>query len=94
MDNTIVYYAFFTHDGKTKVICEPLNPFLMMADYVYYWALSYDDAYISIVSTIRRSGAIVPFLYGAFALKEKNIKIKSVLLCGVILGVSLLYIFR
>ena len=71
-----------------------ISVFLMMADYVYYWALSYDDAYISIVSTIRRSGAIVPFVYGAVALKEKNIKIKSVLLCGVILGVSLLYIFR
>ena len=36
MDNTIVYYAFFTHDGKTKVMCEPLNPFLMMADYLLF----------------------------------------------------------
>ncbi len=71
-----------------------ISVFLMMADYVYYWALSDDNAYISIVSTIRRSGAIVPFVYGAVALKEKNIKTKSILLCGVILGVSLLYIFR
>lgn len=71
-----------------------ISVFLMLADFVYYLALSDENAYISIVSTIRRSGAIVPFVYGAIVLKEKNIKTKSILLCGVILGVSLLYIFR
>lgn len=71
-----------------------ISVFLMAADFVYYWALSDENSYISIVSTIRRSGAIVPFAYGAFALKEKNIKVKTILLCGVILGVSMLYIFR
>ena len=71
-----------------------ISVFLMAADFVYYWALSDPNSYISIVSTIRRSGAVVPFAYGAFALKEKNIKVKSILLGGVILGVSMLYIFR
>ncbi len=67
---------------------------LMIADYLYYKALSDKEAMISIVSTIRRSGAVVPFMYGAFMLKEKNIKIKSVLLFGVLLGVAMLYFFR
>lgn len=67
---------------------------LMIADYLYYEALSNKDAMISIVSTIRRSGAVVPFLYGAFMLHEKNIKKKSVLLFGVLLGVAILYYFR
>lgn len=71
-----------------------ISVFLMAADFLYYWALSDKNSYISVVSTIRRSGAVVPFVYGAIALKEKNIKTKSILLCGVILGVSMLYIFR
>ena len=69
-----------------------ISLFLMMADYVYYWSLSSEDALISIVSTIRRSGAVVPFLYGAFFLKEKNLKLKSILLCCILCGVTLLTI--
>ncbi|HOI26686.1 MAG TPA: DMT family transporter [Paludibacteraceae bacterium] len=71
-----------------------ISLFLICADYVYYWALSMDDAMISIISTIRRSGAVVPFLYGAIMLHEKNLKVKSVLLGGVLLGVLLLYLGR
>lgn len=67
-----------------------ISLFLMLADYVYYWALSDHNALISIVSTIRRSGAVVPFLYGAILLKEKNLKVKGVLLCGILIGVALL----
>ena len=64
--------------------------FLMMADYVYYWALSDKESLISIVSTIRRSGAVVPFLYGALFLREKNRRLKGILLCGILCGVILL----
>ncbi len=67
-----------------------ISLFLMLADYVYYWALSDHSALISIVSTIRRSGAVVPFLYGAILLKEKNLKIKGILLCRILIGVALL----
>jgi len=69
-----------------------ISLFLMVADYVYYWALSSDGALISIVSTIRRSGAVVPFLFGALFLKEKNLKVKGLLLCGILVGVVLLTI--
>lgn len=69
-----------------------ISLFLMVADYVYYWALSSEDSLISIVSTIRRSGAVVPFLYGALFLKEKNRKLKGILLCGILCGVILLTI--
>lgn len=67
-----------------------ISIFLIFADYVYFWALSSEDALISIVSTIRRSGAVVPFLYGALFLGEKNLKLKGVLLCGILCGVALL----
>ena len=71
-----------------------ISIFLIIADYVYFWSLSEKDAMISIVSTIRRSGAIVPFCYGALMLHEKNLKVKSILLAGVLLGIFLLYIGR
>ena len=47
---------------------------------------------ISVVSTIRRSGVIVPFLYGAFVLRDKNIKLKVLDLIGVLIGMFLLYL--
>lgn len=69
-----------------------ISVFLVLADFVYFKALSMDDALISVVSTIRRSGAVVPFAYGALFLHEKNLKVKTVLLCGVLTGVLLLYV--
>jgi len=71
-----------------------ISVFLILADFVYFWALSTDGALISVVSTIRRSGTVVPFLYGVVFLHEKNLKTKAVLLGGVLLGVLLLYVGR
>lgn len=69
-----------------------ISVFLVVADYVYYFALSQPDSLISVVSTIRRSGAVISFLYGAFFLKEKNLRTKFVYLLGVLLGVALLVV--
>lgn len=66
--------------------------FLTLADYLYFWALSQEGALISIISTIRRSGAIVPFLYGALFLHEKNLLKKGILLIFILLGVFLLVV--
>lgn len=65
--------------------------FLMSADFSYFYALSFEDSLISIVGTIRRSGVIVPFMYGAFVLHDKNLKMKVIDLIGVIIGMILLY---
>lgn len=69
-----------------------ISVFLVVADFVYYRALSNPDSLISVVSTIRRSGAVISFLYGAFFLHEKNLRTKGVYLLGVLLGVTLLVI--
>ena len=69
-----------------------ISVFLVIADFVYYKALSQPDSLISVVSTIRRSGAVISFLYGAFFLREKNLRTKGVYLVGVLLGVALLVI--
>ncbi len=69
-----------------------ISLFLVTADFVYFYALSLPGSMISVVSTIRRSGVIVPFLYGAFVMHDKNIKLKIIDLVGVLVGMFLLYL--
>lgn len=66
--------------------------FLVTADFVYFYALTLPDSMISVVATIRRSGVIVPFFYGAFVLHDKNIKLKTIDLIGVLIGMFFLYL--
>lgn len=69
-----------------------ISVFLVVADFVYFYALSLPGSMISVVSTIRRSGVIVPFIYGAIVLHDKNIKLKIIDLIGVLIGMFLLYL--
>ena len=66
--------------------------FLSAADFVYFYALSLDDAMISIVSMIRRGSVIVTFLFGALVVKEKNIKSKAFDLLLILIGMVFLYL--
>jgi len=68
-----------------------ISVFLVISDFIYFYALSLPGSMISVVSTIRRSGVIVPFFYGAFIMRDKNIKLKVVDLLGVLVGMLLLY---
>jgi transporter family protein len=68
-----------------------ISIFLVIADFVYFYALSLPGSMISVVSTIRRSGVIVPFLYGAIIMHDKNIRLKIIDLLGVLIGMLLLY---
>ncbi|MCC8118283.1 MAG: EamA family transporter [Bacteroidales bacterium] len=52
--------------------------FLMSADLMYFYSLSYPDSMVSIISMIRRGSVIVSFLYGVFILHEKNIRAKTI----------------
>ncbi|MEE1099011.1 MAG: DMT family transporter, partial [Alistipes sp.] len=63
-----------------------ISIFLSMADFAYLYALSDDDAMISIVSMVRRSSVIIAFICGAFILHEKNLKAKLFDLCLILLG--------
>lgn len=69
-----------------------ISVFLSAADFVYFYALSFPDAMISIVSMVRRGSVIVSFLFGAMLLHEKNLKSKMVDLFLVLLGMVFLYI--
>jgi len=66
--------------------------FLSAADFVYFYALSQDDAMISIVSMIRRGSVVVSFLFGALLFRERNLKSKALDLLLVLLSMLFLFI--
>jgi transporter family protein len=63
---------------------------LTLADFIYFWALSYEDSLIAIVSTVRRGSVIVSFAAGAILFKEKNIRYKALILTGILAGIVLI----
>lgn len=69
-----------------------ISIFLSAADFVYFYALSYEDSMISIVSMVRRSSVIVSFLFGAWVFREKNLKSKAIDLLLVLIGMIFLYL--
>ena len=69
-----------------------LAVFLCLADFLYFYALSEPGALISVISPIRRSGVLIPFVVGALFFKDKNIKTKAWILLGVFIGMCCLYL--
>lgn len=67
-----------------------ISLFLLMADFVYFYALSYEDSLISILSLVRRSGVVVTFIAGALLFREKNLRAKFIDLLLVIAGMGLI----
>ena len=69
-----------------------ISVFLSAADFVYFYALSYEDSMVSIVSMVRRSSVIVSFIFGAILFREKNLKSKAIDLLLVLIGMIFLYL--
>lgn len=65
--------------------------FVTAADFAYFYALSLDGVMISIISMIRRGSVLVSFAYGAFVLRERNLRGKAVDLVFILIGMVLLY---
>ena len=66
--------------------------FLILADYLYFRALSHRDALIAVLSVVRRSAVVVSFVFGGLLFREKNKRFKAIALLGVLVGISLLMI--
>ena len=64
--------------------------FLALADFFYFYALTYPEALISVITALRRASVVVAFIFGAYLFKEKNIKRKAIYLLGILVGVMLL----
>jgi transporter family protein len=69
-----------------------ISLFLSVADFVYFYSLSFDGSMISIVSMIRRSSVIVSFFFGAMFFREKNLKSKAIDLLLILIGMIFLYL--
>ncbi len=69
-----------------------ISVFLCAADFVYFYALTYEDSMISIVSMVRRGSVIVSFVFGAMFFREKNLKSKAIDLILVLIGMIFLYL--
>lgn len=67
-----------------------ISVFLVLSDYVYFYALALPDSLISVLSSVRRAGVIVPFLYGALVLHDNNPRLKALCLLGVLGGICCL----
>lgn len=69
-----------------------ISLFLCAADFAYFYALSYEDSLISVVSMIRRGSVVVSFACGALFFREKNLKSKAIDLVLVLIGMFFLYL--
>ncbi len=63
---------------------------LSTADFIYFSSLSVEGSLVSVISMLRRCSVLVSFAYGAWILKEKNIRAKAVDLALILLGLALL----
>lgn len=66
--------------------------FLVVADFLYFYAISEPESLISVISALRRSSVIIPFLFGALIFGEKNVKKKALYLGGILIGIALLFL--
>jgi transporter family protein len=63
---------------------------LTIADYIYFYALSYPESLVSVVSALRRCSVVIPFVAGALFMHEKNIMRRAILLLGMLAGAGLI----
>ena len=86
----LIMNRFTTNKFQWRWWIPLISLFVSMADFAYFYALSFDDALIAVISMIRRGSVIVSFTAGALLLKEKNLKAKTLDLALILVGLALL----
>lgn len=66
--------------------------FLVVADFLYFYAISLPGSLIALISPLRRSNAIVSFTLAAILFNEKNILRKALFLAGITIGITVIII--
>jgi bacterial/archaeal transporter family protein len=66
--------------------------FLIVADFFYFKALSFDQSLVSVLIIIRRSSAVIVFTAGALYFKETSLRRRGIVLAGILVGVMLVVI--
>ena len=94
----MVLFIKFTQKSEEKFCWKwsiPLAGVLMIgADYFYFRAVSLPDAQISLISLLRRTNCLVPFVFGATFGHEVHIKRKSIALVLILGGAALIALAR
>lgn len=67
---------------------------LMLADFFYFRSIGIEGALIMLISTIRRSSAVVSFTIGGLIFKDQNKRKKAVALAGILIGVILIILSK
>jgi transporter family protein len=65
--------------------------FLVVADFLYFYALSFNGSLISVISIIRRANVSISFTAGVLLFKETNVKTRALLLFGIMVGIAVMY---
>ena len=63
-----------------------ISLFLVLSDFFHLLALTDPDSLIAVISTTRRCGVVIPFVYGAIVLHDRHIRLKSLCLLFVLAG--------
>ncbi len=66
--------------------------FLIVADFFYFKALSFDQSLVSVLIIIRRASAVLVFAAGALYFKETSLRRRGIVLAGILAGVALVVI--
>jgi bacterial/archaeal transporter family protein len=66
--------------------------FLIVADFFYFKALSFDQSLVSVLIIIRRASAVLVFAAGALYFKETSLRRRGIVLAGILVGVALVVI--
>ena len=67
---------------------------LILADFLYFYAVSIPDIHISILSLVRRCNCVVAFGFGYWLFHDANVKRKAVALLFILLGVAVLGLMK
>lgn len=63
--------------------------FLVVADFLYFKALSYGGSMVSVLIIVRRASAVLVFAAGALYFKETSLRRRGIVLAGILTGVML-----
>ncbi len=83
-----------THKFEWRWTIPVTGILLILADFLYFLAVSMPDIHISILSLVRRCNCIVAFGFGVWLFHDANVKRKAIALLFILLGVAILGLAR
>lgn len=67
-----------------------IGAILLISDFLYFYALTFDESLIAVLSVLRRSSVIISFISGALLFGETNLKRKGFAMLGILIGIALI----